>query len=107
MKGLLLRALVLVMGFASSLSLIALVPAGKTPLTSLGARTITVYLAHGFIIKVLGFLPFFSQVRNQALALLLSATFTAAICLLFGNRFVAKCYQATLQKIGKLLLKDP
>ena len=104
-KALSLRALVLLLGFSSSLSLIALVPSRKTPLTGLGTRTITVYLFHSLTIKVLILLGVSAQVRSEALVLLIDAALTALICLLFGNRFVAKCYQAAMQGIGRILLK--
>ena len=105
-KGLLLRALVLIAGFASSFSLIALVPGRKTPLTALGTRTILVYLFHGLIIKILLLLEPDIQLGRQSLALLGAAVFTAAICLLFGSRFAARGFHAVMDRIGRLLLKD-
>lgn len=105
LQGMLLRALALAMGFTASLSLFALSPARKTLLTGLGTRTISVYLTHGLIIKLIRMLKLPYAIENQALLLLSALAFSAVICLLFGNRFVAKRLHAFFDWIGGLLLK--
>ena len=104
--GLLLRALVLAMGFIVSLSLFALVSAKKTLLSGLGARTITVYLSHGILIKLIPLLGIRISLERQSFALLGAGVFTASICLLFGNRYAAKGFHAVMDWIGRLILKQ-
>lgn len=72
LDGLLLRCLLLILGFVMTFAIIALVPSQKIScITNQGSKTFTIFIIHGFTIRWLGYIGFFNQFQSAKSALLL------------------------------------
>lgn len=87
----LIKAIILVCGFAWIVFLLSAVPNKKIPFVSLlGKNTLPIFLLHGFLIKLAQKYELFtfSEIQN----LLLAFTLSFVIICLFGNPWVAKLF---------------
>ena len=104
MKGVLLRVVALLLGFCGIGWTISFSPNKKTFLSTLGKRSLLIYVLHPIIIRAWRALD--APVFTQPLPMIGLAFAVAAIaCVLFGNRYVEKCYDFCFGKINALLLK--
>ncbi len=88
----LIKALLLLIGFAWIVFLFSTIPDKKLPIIStLGQKTIAIFLLHGFIVKLVKKHEIFiyTEIQNLLLALLL----TAIILSIFGNYQNSKLFQ--------------
>lgn len=92
--GPLVRGAVLLAGAAWTVFLLALLPERKLPLLSaLGARTMPVFLLHGFLVRGIERLGWFSS--GGDMMILWAALLAAALCLLLGSRAVTRALNPT------------
>lgn len=88
----LIKAIILVCGFAWIIFLLSAIPEKKIPFVSLlGQNTLSIFLLHGFVVKLANEYDIFafSETGN----LLLAITLSLVIILLLGNPWVARLFR--------------
>lgn len=109
MKGAFFRLEAIAIGVLVTLGLIALTPTKKSIFTIWGRHSITIYIAHSFFIRELARWSriCFSAIRvPDFLALLIYFMIAAAVCCLFGNRYVQAAYDRLVCVLSQILLKE-
>ena len=106
-QGMFFRLLFFILGTLMTSCLIILVPEKKTFLSALGPYTMTVYLAHSFLLLALQMIceRFFPEVfADEYMGICLCFILTAAICWAFGNRRIYGTYQKMLNRLSSIVL---
>lgn len=104
-EGILIRSIALLLGFCGICWTIRFSPNKRTFLTEIGQRSILIYLLHPLIIR--GWRSFHLPVSDvTVLHLLFSFGVAVAACVLFGNKYIDKCYKFVMDWINKLLVKE-
>ena len=110
LQGAFLRGLIFLAGFLCIFALIALLPCKKTIFSLFGKNSITIYLGHSLLIRILESMGARKLLRgnitNPWLFIVLDLAFSLAVCFLLGNEFLAGLYRRGLGKLNALLLTD-
>jgi fucose 4-O-acetylase-like acetyltransferase len=99
----LFRALVYVVAIAMIVALINLITEKKTFLSTIGTRTMTVYILHLFTIPILE--KFMILNKHPYLYLIYSVIVTAIIVYVYTRPIVGRVYDAFINKITNLFMK--
>ena len=102
--GMLLRGITLLVGFLCVFFFTAILPMRKTIFTYFGRCSITIYLGHSVIIRLLKRLKFLRGIRNPVVFVAVGILFALIVCILFGNRKITKVYQWVMGKVSNVVI---
>jgi fucose 4-O-acetylase-like acetyltransferase len=102
-EGLLLRLGTMVAASLTGLSMLALTPARQNVFTLLGARTITVYIAHGFFVN--NFAVRFPSINQSVFHTAVIMAFPVVVIFVFSLPVVGKWYQRLIDFCSRLVLR--
>lgn len=100
-EGILLRFVTHIVGCIGIVFILMIAPVKNIVITNIGTYSMTVYLAHSFILKISGKIVNF---ENPFLTIIMSFVFSMVICFLFGNSFVNSMYKKVLSLANSLIL---
>lgn len=104
----LIRFVLYCISLVASISIIMLVPAGESKLSEYGARSLYVFVWHGFFIKAMhqsGFFELASE-YNKLLILFFLLAFSAAMTIVLSSKYVESFTRRSLfLPVGRVLLK--
>ena len=101
-RGVLLRLGLLGIGFVCTFSLLSLVGARKTFLTTFGIYSLPIFLLHSGLFRLLHKTGW--TISGTLPALLVSLLAALGVCFLFGNAAVDRCCRALLRFASRFLL---
>ena len=104
LEGMMFRSLALLIGFLCIFFFLSVLPKRKTIFSSFGRYSITIYLGHSVIIRLLKQLRITKEIGNPALFIGVDILLALILCFVLGNRKVAQGYQAVMGKISKVLV---
>ena len=104
LEGMMFRSLALLIGFLCIFFFLSVLPKRKTIFSSFGRYSITIYLGHSVIIRLLKQLRITKGIGNPALFIGVDILLALILCFVLGNRKVAQGYQAVMGKISKVLV---
>lgn len=108
-QGLLLRAGIILLGAVLTTCLMILVPEKKKCfLSDIGRYSVTIYLAHSFVITLFkkGFSFFSLSFSTEILSISFILVLSVIICLIFGNCWVNKHYRIIIDKVASVVLEQ-
>ena len=109
LEGVFLRLLAITFGIITAIMFFFVAPRRKTLFSNLGMHTITVYIAHSFILKavVKGFSILKIEPGGNAYILILFSLFlSVCICCLFGNKRVHNLYNKLFNKLSSFFISQ-
>lgn len=105
-KSILLRAIIYAVAFMFIIAFIVAVPNKKNVISTIGERTITIYLFSSLLIK--GFFTFLPDYLLSSISIwvqiLLSAGLTVVIVALTGNKFILKAYNRMIGFVSSVVI---
>ena len=108
LQSMFMRLTALLIGFVIALSLIALTPSKESILSKWGRNTFSIYLIHGFVIKVLGKLcGLFPVLRfaDEGLFIILSIAGACLLCFALANQRVFSMFNTAINRVSGMLIK--
>lgn len=104
LMGSALRVILLITGFLSIIGLISAMPTRKTVLSNIGRYSITIYLGHSVVIRLLSHI--IGNFSNPFLFLVFAALLSGSVCFAFGNQKVFDVYQKLINIISSFLIPE-
>jgi len=104
LQGMILRAVLLITGHLCIFSFFSLATSRKTILSNFGMYSLTVYLGHSAIIRILNLLKIIN-ISNPYVFIAFAAFFSLAVAFALGNQMVFKLYQIVIDKINHFVVK--
>lgn len=104
-NGTLMRFGLYILGVMMTFALISIFSHKKTFLTKLGQNTLTVYIAHLFVLTVL--LPTVELIGNDIIFSLICIALTVIITVVFSRPMFAQAYNKSFDFISNLIFKKP
>ena len=102
LPGALFRFGVYAFGFIGIMFFLSVMPNTKTILSIIGRYSITIYIAHQFIIVIAQ--KFFVGFDSPAITIPTAFILSVVICYVFGNKYVDRLYQTIFGRIGDFLV---
>ena len=85
LQGIMLRLVLLITGFLCIFGFLSTTPTWETIISNVGMYSITVYLGHSVVIRVLKYMQIIN-ISNPLLFLVFAVIFSLAVCFALGNR---------------------
>lgn len=104
-QGIILRSVILLCGFLCTFGFISIMPENKTILSRFGIYSITVYLGHSLIIRVLEYLDIIN-ITNPFIFILFAIVFSLALCFVLGNQKVSMLYHKFMDKVAATIIAN-
>ncbi len=104
LQGVIFRSYMILAGFVGVFFFLSVMPQKETIFTHLGECSITVYLAHSVVIRILKYYQVV-QIERPAVFIVFGIVLSLIICLLFGNMKVKTAYQKAMDAISGLILR--
>lgn len=101
--GLLVRLILIIISALIGVAVITLTPSGKTFFTALGARTLTVYIFHGFLVK--SFAVRFPLWHQSVLTDILIIAFPLVLIIVLSLPVVSNVYNKVMNPIAQKLTR--
>lgn len=105
-KGVLFRVIIYITAFISILCFVNLIPNKQCFLSTIGSRTIIIYLLSSFPLKAFFSIygKYFSLPTNWLVQIIVSIGLTIVIIAITGNSLVLKIYKQMIEKLASLFL---
>ena len=105
LQGMLFRGILLICGALCAFFFLSCTTVRKTIFSTFGQYSVTIYVFHYVVIRLLVFLKVFRFFSNPYVFLVFAFVFALVLSIALGNKWVARIYHAVMNKIGSLVVR--